>query len=427
MSPPPPPPVPRRILPAIAVSQFAGTSLWFAINAVVADLQRQAGLPETAAGWLTAAVQLGFIAGTFAFALLAIADRYSPRKVFLACTLAGAALALLTAALPPQLGTLLVLRFATGVCLAGIYPVGMKIAAGWYGSAAAPAGTRAGPVAGPAAAGAIARASTTSQGLGWALGVLVGALILGTALPFGLRAIGAHWPWQTVMWSVAAIAAAGGLLMAWAVPDGPHLAPAARIAPGALRVIWRDPAVRASAFGYFGHMWELYAFYVLLPAIVATRYHADPALAAGWVFAAIAVGLVSCVAGGAFARHVGGARVAAAQLACSGLCGLVAPWLLDAPLAVWAAWLLLWGATVSGDSPQFSALTAANAPRATVGSVLTFVNAIGFSISVATIALFAALAAAWPLAWVLPGLALGPAIGLWFLGPLLGFKRLRTA
>jgi MFS family permease len=393
----PPSPPPRRILPAIAVSQFAGTSLWFAINAVMGDLQAQAALPDTAAGWLTAAVQLGFIAGTFAFALLAIADRFSPRLVFLVCTLIGAALALATALLPPSFGSLFVLRFATGVCLAGIYPVGMKIAAGWY-----------------------------AQGLGWALGVLVGALILGTALPFGLRALGAHWPWQAVMVCVAAIAAAGGLLMAAAVPDGPHLAPAARIAPRALLVIWRDARVRASAFGYFGHMGELYAFYVLLPAIVAQRF-ADGATASGWVFATIAIGLVSCVAGGALARRVGGARVAAAQLACSGLCGLAAPWLLDAPFAVWAAWLLLWGATVSGDSPQFSALTAVNAPRETVGSVLTFVNAIGFSISVATIALFAALATHWPLVWVLPALAIGPAIGLWFLRPLLAFERLPRA
>jgi MFS family permease len=395
---PPSSPIPRRILPAIAVSQFAGTSLWFAINAVMGDLQKQAALPDTAVGWLTAAVQLGFIAGTFVFALLAIADRFSPRKVFFACTLLGAALALLTAWLPPRLDTLFVLRFATGVCLAGIYPVGMKIAAGWY-----------------------------AQGLGWALGVLVGALILGTALPFGLRALGAHWPWQAVMVCVAAIAAAGGLLMAWAVPDGPHLAPAARISPRALLVIWRDERVRASAFGYFGHMGELYAFFVLLPAIVALRFADDAALVSWWVFAAIAVGLVSCVAGGALARRLGGAWVAGAQLACSGLCGLVAPWLLDAPPAVWAAWLLLWGATVSGDSPQFSALTAANAPRASVGSVLTFVNAIGFSVSVATIALFAALAAVHPLASVLPWLAVGPAIGLWFLRPLLVFKRLRTA
>jgi DHA1 family inner membrane transport protein len=383
-------PIPRRILPAIAVSQFAGTSLWFAINAVMGDLQQTAGLPVSAVGWLTAAVQLGFIAGTFAFALLAVADRYSPRKVFLVCAMAGAALAVQTALLPPQMGTLLMLRFATGVCLAGIYPVGMKIAAGWF--------------AGPG-------------GLGWALGVLVGALVLGTALPFALRAIGAHWAWQTVMLAVAAVAAFGGLLMTFAVPDGPHLAPAARITPRALGVIWHDRRLRASAFGYFGHMGELYALFVLLPMVVGTRWAG--AAASWWVFAAIAGGLVSCVVGGSMARRYGGARVAAAQLACSGLCALLAPVMLDAPLAWWAVWLLLWGATASGDSPQFSALTAGNAPREMVGSVLTFVNAIGFSVSVATIALFTVLATRWPLAWVLPALAIGPAIGLAFLRPLL--------
>lgn len=383
--------IPRRILPAVALSQFAGTSLWFAINAVMPDLQRSAGLPAATTGWLTAAVQLGFIAGTLGFALLAVADRFSPRRVFLACTLAGAALAVATALLPPTLSTLIALRVATGVALAGIYPVGMKIAAGWY-----------------------------AQGLGWALGVLVGALVLGTAMPFGLRALGAAWDWQTVMLAVAAVAASGGVLMALAVPDGPHLlrhGPAVRLTPRALAVIWTDPRLRASALGYFGHMWELYAFFVLLPAIVATRWHGP--IASWWVFSAIAVGLFGCVGGGALARRYGGAHVAGVLLACSGACGLLAPWLLDAPLWLWGPWLLVWGATVSGDSPQFSALTAGNAPRALLGSVLTLVNSIGFALSVLTIALFAGLATVLPLSQVLPWLALGPAMGVLSLRPLL--------
>jgi MFS transporter, DHA1 family, inner membrane transport protein len=379
--------IPRRILPAIAVSQFAGTSLWFAINAVMVDLQRDTALPAAAVGWLTAAVQLGFIAGTFAFALLSIADRFSPRRVFLVCSLLGSALALATAMLPPTLPVLALLRFLTGVALAGIYPVGMKIAAGWY-----------------------------DTGLGWALGMLVGALALGTALPFGLRALGTHWHWQSVMLAVAAVAAGGGIAMALLVPDGPHLGPAARITPRALLVIWTDRRVRASAFGYFGHMWELYAFFVLLPAIVALRFQG--AAQSWWVFGTIAIGFLSCAGGGLLARRFGGARVAGVMLAGSGLCGVAAPWLLDAPIALWAAWVLLWGATVVGDSPQFSALTAVNAPREMVGSVLTFVNAIGFSITIGTISLFVALASAWPLDWVLPGLAIGPALGLVFLAPL---------
>ncbi|MEO8078967.1 MAG: MFS transporter [Caldimonas sp.] len=383
--------IPRRILPAVAISQFAGTSLWFAINAVMPDLQKNTGLPPETVGWLTAAVQIGFIAGTLVFALLAVADRFSPRLVFLASSLAGALLALATALLPPTMAELVVLRVATGVCLAGIYPVGMKIASGWY-----------------------------AEGLGLALGVLVGALVLGTALPFGLRAVGADWPWQSVMAIVAAVAAAGGALMALAVPDGPHLArrPAASdLSPRALAVIWSDRRLRASVLGYFGHMWELYAFFVLLTPIVALRWLG--AAASWWVFAAIGVGVFSCVGGGLLARRFGGARVAGVQLACSGSCAVLAPWLLDAPLWLWAPWLLLWGATVSGDSPQFSALTAANAPRALVGSVLTLVNSIGFAISVATITAFVSLAAVWPLARVLPWLAVGPAIGVLCLRPLL--------
>ncbi len=359
------------------------------------ELQHSAGLPAASTGWLTAAVQLGFIAGTLVFALLAVADRFSPRLVFLVCSLAGAALALGTALLPPGVPLLIALRFATGVCLAGIYPVGMKIAAGWY-----------------------------AQGLGWALGVLVGALVLGTAMPFGLRALGAAWEWQTVMVVVALVAASGGVLMALAVPDGPHLVrrpqgagPGPALSHRALAVIWTDRRLRASVLGYFGHMWELYAFFVLLPLIVAM--HWQGAAASWWVFSAIGVGLFSCVGGGLLARRFGSARVAGAQLACSGACGLAAPWLLDAPLWLWVPWLLLWGATVSGDSPQLSALTAANAPRAVVGSVLTIVNCIGFTLSVITITVFSGLATVWPLAQVLPWLAVGPAIGVLCLRPLL--------
>jgi predicted MFS family arabinose efflux permease len=381
------PPVPRRILPAIALSQLACTSLWFAINAVVPDLQRNAGLPDGAVGALTSAVQLGFIAGTLAFALLLIADRFSPRRVFLVCALAGAALALLTAVLPPTMPSLMALRFATGFVLAGIYPVGMKIAAGWY-----------------------------AQGLGAALGVLVGALVLGTATPFGVRALGANAPWQAVMLAVAALAAAGGLLMAALVPDGPYLTRAQRITPRALAVIWRDPKVRASAFAYFGHMWELYAFFVLVPLIVATRF--DGSAAWWWVFAIIGIGALGCIGGGALVRRVGGARIAGVQLLCGAVCGLAAPWMLGAPLVVWAVWVLLWGTTVSGDSPQFSALTAMNAPREVVGSVLTFVNCIGFTLSVLTITGFAWAAERWPLEAVLPWLALGPLAGFWALWPL---------
>jgi predicted MFS family arabinose efflux permease len=375
------PPAPRHVLPAITLAQFCGTSLWFAVNAVMQPLQAATGWPASAVGTLTSAVQLGFILGTLVFSLLAVADRHSPRWVFLLCSLAGAACALAAAWLPPQFETLVLLRAATGFCLAGIYPVGMKIAALWY-----------------------------PRGLGAALGVIVGALVLGSAAPHAMRALGVVWPWQTVLLAVAALAAAGGVLLFVALPERGGQRPAT-LQWRALGSLWTWPDVRASVLGYFGHMWELYTFWVLVPAILATRLAGAPL---SWAaFGVMAAGAAGCAGGGWLAQRLGSARVASAQLAASGLCCLAAPWMLGAGDAAFAAWLAVWGVTVAGDSPQFSALTARNAPPAAVGSVLTLTNSIGFAISIVSIQLFVLLAATVPLAQLLPWLAPGPALGLW--------------
>lgn len=390
--------VPRRVLPVIVLSQFAGTSLWFAVNAVMPDLQRAWNLAPTAVATVTSAVQLGFVAGTLAFALLMLADRFRPTRVFLACSLLAALCNGAIALLDGQFAWLVALRFAVGFLLAGIYPVGMKIAASWY-----------------------------REGLGAALGVLIGALVLGTALPHGLRALagdggaalftfGGLLAWQSVVLAVSLLAAAGGIATAWLVPEHGGSGHGVPVRPQALAAIWSDRRLRASVFGYFGHMWELYSLYVLLPVIVATRFAGTAVSAA--CFWAIAAGALGCAGGGLLVRRWGSARVAQWQLAASGACCLAAPWLLQAPLPVFTAWLLVWGVTVAGDSPQFSALTARNAPPPVVGSVLTFSNSIGFAISVVSIELFVRAAQAWPLAAVLPWLGLGPVLGLAMLRPL---------
>ena len=392
--------VPRRILPVIVLSQFAGTSLWFAVNAVMPDLQQAWGLPPGSVGMLTSAVQLGFVAGTLVFALLMLADRFEPHKVFLVCSVLGAALNAATLLADGRLPLLLAARFGVGFLLAGIYPVGMKIAASWY-----------------------------RERLGAVMGVLIGALVLGTALPHGLRALagdgsggavllaGTWRPWQAVVVGVSILAALGGIATAFWVPVNPAAPRGSRITPKALGAIWSDRRLRASVFGYFGHMWELYAFYVLVPLVVATRVAGSTVSAAA--FWTIAAGFAGCVVGGLLARRWGSARVAQVQLAASAACCLAAPWMLVAPLGLFIGWLLFWGATVAGDSPQFSTLTARNAPPAVVGSVLTFTNCIGFAISVVSIELFVRAAQAWPPALVVPWLALGPVLGLWMLRPLL--------
>jgi len=386
---------PSHILPVIIFSQFTGTSLWFAGNAVVLDLQRDWGLAEQSVGYITAAVQLGFISGTLVFAYLAIADRFSARRVFFTCSLAGALANLVVLAAPQGLAGLLLLRFATGFFLAGIYPVGMKIAAGWY-----------------------------EQGLGRALGYLVGALVLGTAFPHLIRASGAELPWQQVMIAVSVLAAAGGVLMLAFVPDGPYLPKGSAFNPRSLAIIFRSRLFRASAFGYFGHMWELYSLWAFIP-IWLLAYSKTSGIILNvplWSFLVIGAGFFGCAVGGMIATKVGSAKVAAIQLTVSGICCLMSPLFFGSSFTLFIIFLLIWGITVVGDSPQFSALNAKNAPREYVGSALTIANSIGFLITVFSIQLVNSLLPLMGPQFIFWLLVPGPLVGLWMLKPLLENK-----
>jgi MFS family permease len=346
------------------------------------------------------AVQLGFIAGTLAFALSGIADRFAASRVFALSAVAGAVANAAFAFAADGLAAASALRFATGFALAGIYPLGMKLVVSW-------APDRAG------------------EALAW----LVGMLALGTGLPHAIRAAGATWPWQQVagISSLLALVAAVAIL---ALGDGPHL-PRAR--PG-VRPPWREmlgvariPAFRASALGYFGHMWELYAMWTVTPLFVALVLEraaiAHPAARAAGAFAVIAAGAVGCVLGGYLSRAHGSARVAAIALLASACLGALFPFVVDVPLLA-AGVLLAWGMAVVADSPQFSALSAQAAPRHLVGSALAIQNCIGFAITLASIHL----ATAWIDAlgaWVAWLLVPGPLLGLLGLAPLL--RRARVA
>jgi MFS family permease len=384
---------PARILPVIVLSQFAGASVWFAGNAVLPDLQRKWGLPPEALGDLTAAVQLGFIAGTLTFAVLAVSDRYSPRKTYLVCSLLGALANAAAWLVAPSLIALLGLRFATGFFLAGIYPVGMKIASGWYRS-----------------------------DLGKALGFQVGALVLGTAFPHLARGLGQTLPWEAVMFATSALAVCGGAAMFALVPDGPYLQAGSSFQPKALAMIFRSARFRASAFGYFGHMWELYAFWAFVPVLIAAHAArtANGALDVPlFTFAVIGAGALGCIGGGLLSLRFGSAPVAYAQLGASGLCCLASPLALHLPAPAFVAYLIVWGIVVAGDSPQFSALNARYAPGDLVGSALTIVNCIGFAITIPSIQLLNHGVGLVGVQYLFLLLVPGPLLGLAALTPLL--------
>jgi len=243
------------------------------------------------------------------------------------------------------------------------------------------------------------------------LAFLVGALVLGTASPHLLRAVGADWNWQLLVAGTSLLAVAGGLLV-WRVPEGPHLARGGAVCvSGGVLVAFRSRRFRASALGYFGHMWEVYAFWAFVPVWIAA--HGLTGADSSWLaFAVIAVGFVGCAVGGLLVERFGGGRVALGQLGVSGACCVASPFMLHAPTPVFASFLLLWGAAVAGDSPQFSALTAHFAPREVVGSALTLVNSIGFSITIVSLSPLEWLQFVAGAQWLLVPLALGRSAGL---------------
>ena len=378
---------PRYILPLIVIAQLCCTSLWFASNAVIGDLATNFGLGYYALGNLTAAVQFGFIIGTLLFALLTIADRFSPSRVFFFSALAGALFNLGMLLPGNTLLSLLVLRFLCGFFLAGIYPIGMKIAADHY-----------------------------DKGLGKSLGFLVGALVLGTACPHFLNSFGTALPWRSVLLATSGSAALGGLLMYLFVPNGPYRKSSSKLDLSALFVIFKNRGLRSAAFGYFGHMWELYAFWTFVPVMLATYNSifpkADlpiPLLS----FAIIGIGGLACVLGAYWAAKSGTKRIASASLLLSGLCCVASPlFFLIGSSELFIAVLLFWGMVVIADSPLFSTLVAQHTTAELKGTALTIVNCIGFSLTIVSIQLLNMLRDMMDPTYLYMLLALGPLFGL---------------
>ncbi|WP_114417620.1 MFS transporter [Marinospirillum perlucidum] len=379
----------RHPLATIVLAQLLGTSLWFSINGVAQSLAQTSGLTEAGLGQLTLAVQMGFICGTLLLATSGLADRFPASRIFALAAFLGALInavfILGSSHFPLAWG----LRFITGLCLAGIYPLGMKLVVSW-----------------------------TPQYAGRALGWLVGMLTLGTALPHFLRAITPQLVWQYPLLLSSLLALVAGLLI-YLLGEGRELpARAAKGSPFQGLAAWREATFRRISLGYFGHCWELYAFWTLTPFLVTReiqRLGWDGLLTSGLSFVIIGLGLAGCVWGGSLSRRLGSLKVARAMLLVSGSLCLIYPFAGQLPPLVLLGLLAVWGFTVIADSPQFSALASANAPREHLGSALAMMNAIGFSLTLPSIALATWLWQDWQLASLLILLP-GPLVGLWACG-----------
>lgn len=376
----------RTVLYIIILSQFLCTSMWFAGNAIIDQLVLDFRLEEGALSKVTSSVQLGFILGTLSYSLLGISDRFSPSKVFmLSAIIGGISNFIIVLPFMSSAWTLYISRIMTGFFLAGIYPVGMKIAADHF-----------------------------EKKLGKSLGWLVGALVLGTALPHLLRGWLSSFDWSVTIAVTSAFSILGGILIGAFVADGPYRAPAGQFKINSIPFVFQNKQLRQAAIGYFGHMWELYTFWALIPFFV---HKAAPDFSTAETsiisFSIIAIGSIGCIAGGELSQRYPIRKLALGTLGTSMVCGLL---FLGALQLSWTAialvTLFIWGLTVIPDSPMFSTLVAQNSTPSYKGTALTLVNGIGFSITVISIEVTQFVSEQIGISYAIMLLALGPATGL---------------
>jgi len=376
-----------RHLGLITAAQVMALSIWFAGTVAGPGMAREGAVSAGFLALLTSAVQGGFVVGTLLSAGLGLADRVDPRLLFAAASVLGGVANASIVLLPIGADAVVVARFVTGVALAGVYPVGMKLAAGW----------------------------ADRRDAGVVIGLLVGGLTLGSAAPHLVNALGGL-EWRLTLLAASLSAAAGAALMAL-VRLGPRHALAPRFHPQAALRLWQNRGTRLATLGYLGHMWELYAMWTWVGLYLSASFaawrggRADSGEAALATFAVIGVGAMGAVAAGVLADRFGRVRITVAAMAVSGFCCLLAGPIFGLHPALTIAVCVVWGVAVVADSAQFSAAIAELADPGLTGTMLTVQTSLGFALTLITIQLMPLWVGAMGWGWAFAVLALGPALG----------------
>ena len=371
----------------LLVSEVAGMAVWFSSAAALPGILKEMPVSQFQSALLTSSVQAGFCGGTFISALTGLADRIEPRRLFMtSCLVAAVANAALVVIAPTSFMAP-VLRFVTGMSMAGVYPVGMKLASTWAKGDA-----------------------------GLLIGLLVGALTLGSASPHLIAALGGiDWRRTYLISSLAALLAGGLILL---MRTGPNLRQGRRFERRQVLQMWENEPLRLATLGYLGHMWELYAMWawigLFLQASFAAAGGADVKEAAEYgAFAVIATGSLGCFAAGLAADRWGRSLITIIAMAVSGTCALLSALVFGAAAWVVLVLCLVWGGSIVADSAQFSAAVTELSEPDTVGTMLTMQTCLGFLLTLVTIHAMPYVVAAVGWRYGFMVLALGPLFGIW--------------
>jgi len=391
-----------RSVTFLMMAEIVAMSLWFVSAAILPEMSREGNISAVRQAFLSSGVQGGFVIGALVFAVIGLPDRFDPRRIFAICAAGAGGVNAVLLVVQPGSDAAILVRVITGLLLAGVYPVGMKIVVGW--------GLR-------------------DRGL--LVGLVVGALTLGSAAPHLMSWLG-NADWRAVVAASSVLAGSGGVLVLFA-GLGPHHAQSPRFDPRAVGTAWSNRHIRLAYAGYLGHMWELYAMWAWVGTAAAVSYavrlpgDVAQSFATLTAFLAIAAGGIMSVAAGVFADRFGKARTAIIAMMVSGAAALATAMSFGGP--VWLTfWLIvIWGAAIVPDSAQFSALVADAAPPEQAGSLMTFQTALGFTLTFFTVQLapMVALTFGWPI--VLGMLALGPAFGIVAMRRLMRLQRAELA
>jgi len=386
--------VKNRSILLLVIAEIAAMSLWFVSSAILSDMQLEFSFTASYGAALASSVPAGFVVGALLVAFYGIADRFDPRLVFALASFLAAVFNLGLLLIDIGGFSAILLRFLTGVCLAGVYPVGMKIAVGWG-----------------------------DKDRGWLVGLVVGGLTLGSAAPHLLSFLGgADWRLTTLIASI--IAVFSSLVIAF-TQLGPHHTIVSKFQVSAIKIAWTNRNIRRAFFGYFGHMWELYAMWSWIVTALAVSYSMQIGASEAQEFAkltafiAIAGGALMCPFAGLFADKIGKAKITIIAMSISGCSALFAAMFFGGPIELMFVIVLIWGLSIIPDSAQFSALIADFAPSELSGSIMTLQTALGFALTIMTIQITPIIANVWgwPMVFVL--LALGPFVGILSMYPLL--------